>query len=344
MKKIGFCILLATIMVSGCQTSKPTLKVFSWGAYIDDNVISRFEKENNCIVIYDMFESNEAMYTKLLSQESYDVLVPSDYMVQRLIQEELLRPLDHSLISNESGIINALLNQEFDPNNTYSLPYFWGNVGLMYNTKNVSIDDITSEGWEILRDTEYKGKIYFYDSERDAFMVALKALGYSTNTTSSVQLEKAFEWLKVLDNTMAPVYAADDIIDNMIQGNKDIAMVYSGDAAYIISQNPDMAYYVPKQGTNLWIDNMVISKKTKEITLANQWINYMLDPEIATLNSEFVGYSSPIQSVYDDLAQTVFAGNNAYTPRIDYRLDEVFKYDETVKRIISEQWLKIKAQ
>jgi spermidine/putrescine transport system permease protein len=214
----------------------------------------------------------------------------------------------------------------------------------MYNTKNVSIDDITSEGWEILRDPEYKGKIYFYDSERDAFMVALKALGYSTNTTSSVQLEKAFEWLKVLDNTMAPVYAADDIIDNMIQGNKDIAMVYSGDAAYIISQNPDMAYYVPKQGTNLWIDNMVISKKTKEITLANQWINYMLDPEIATLNSEFVGYSSPIQSVYDDLAQTVFAGNNAYTPRIDYRLDEVFKYDETVKRIISEQWLKIKAQ
>ncbi|MEI7667784.1 MAG: extracellular solute-binding protein, partial [Erysipelotrichaceae bacterium] len=240
MKKIGFSILLAAIMVSGCQTSKPTLKVFSWGAYIDDNVISRFEKENDCIVIYDMFESNEAMYTKLLSQESYDVLVPSDYMVQRLIQEELLRPLDLSLISNESGIISGLLNQEFDPNNTYSLPYFWGNVGLMYNTKNVSIEDIKNEGWEILRDTEYKGKIYFYDSERDAFMVALKALSYSTNTTSPIQLEKAFEWLKVLNNTMAPVYAADDIIDNMIQGNKDIAMVYSGDAAYIITQNPDM--------------------------------------------------------------------------------------------------------
>jgi len=344
MKKIGFSILLVSIMMSGCQTSKPTLKVFSWGAYIDDNVISSFEEENDCIVIYDMFESNEAMYTKLLSQESYDVLVPSDYMVQRLIQEDLLRPLDHSLISNEAGLMSGLLKKEFDPNNTYSLPYFWGNVGLMYNTKNVSEDDITSEGWNILKDTEYKGKIYFYDSERDAFMVALKALGYSTNTTSTFQLDKAFEWLKVLDNTMAPVYAADDIIDNMIQGNKDIAMVYSGDAAYIISQNPDMAYYVPEQGTNLWIDSMVISNKAKEITLANKWINYMLDPEIARLNSEYVGYSSPVQTVFTELSQTSFAGNNAYTPRIDYVLDEVFKYDETVKRIIAEQWLKIKAQ
>ncbi len=342
MKKIAFSILLSIAMLSGCQTNKPTLKVFSWGAYIDTTVITAFEKEYNCIVIYDMFESNEAMYTKLLSGEKYDVLVPSDYMVQRLIEEESLLPLDYDLLLNASGIIPQLMKREFDPENTYSVPYFWGNVGLIYNTTIVDVNDL-SQGWNLLRNTDYKSQIFVYDSERDVFMVALKALGYSMNTQNQAQLDQAYRWLEDLNNTMDPVYATDDVIDNMISGNKAIAMVYSGDAAYIMAENPDMAYLVPSQGTNFWVDNMVISKDATQLDLAHHWINAMLSPEIAELNSVYVGYSSPIQSVYDTLKDTEFEGLDAYTPRLDYSKDEVFRYDEKIKLIISELWVKVKA-
>ncbi len=342
MKKIMFSILLMSSMLSGCQTSKPTLKVFSWGAYIDETVITEFENEYKCVVIYDMFESNEAMYTKLLSGERYDILVPSDYMVQRLIEEDFLKALDFSKLPNASGIIPSLMGREFDPTNAYSVPYFWGNVGLIYNTTIVDESDL-SQGWEILRNTKYKGQIYVYDSERDAFMVALKALGYSANTTNQTQLNTAYDWLESLDKSMDPVYSTDDLIDNMIQGNKAIAMVYSGDAAYITTENPDMAYYVPEQGTNFWVDNMVITKDAKELDLAYHWINTMLSPEVATLNSVYVGYSSPIQSVFDELKTTEFEGLDAYTPRLDFPKDEVFRYDENVKRIISDLWVKVKA-
>jgi spermidine/putrescine transport system permease protein len=342
MKKIAFSILLSIMVLSGCQTDKPTLKIFSWGAYIDTTVITTFEKEYHCNVIYDMFESNEAMYTKLLSGEKYDVLVPSDYMVQRLIEEESLLPLDYDLLPNASGIIPQLMKREFDPVNTYSVPYFWGNVGLIYNTTIVDPNDL-SQGWNLLRNTAYKSQIFVYDSERDVFMVALKALGYSMNTQNQSQLDQAYSWLEDLNNTMDPVYATDDVIDNMISGNKAIAMVYSGDAAYIMAENPDMAYLVPQQGTNFWIDNMVIFKDATQLDLAHKWINTMLSPDVAKLNSVFVGYSSPIQSVYDELKDSDFAGLDAYTPRLDYSKDEVFHYDEKIKLIISELWVKVKA-
>jgi spermidine/putrescine transport system permease protein len=342
MKKIAFSVLLLSSLLSGCQTSKPTLKVFSWGAYIDTTVIDAFEKEYDCTVIYDMFESNEAMYTKLLSGEKYDVLVPSDYMIQRLIEEDALQALDYSKLPNASGIIPDLMGREYDPSNTYSVPYFWGNVGLIYNKTLVDPQDL-KQGWEILRNTKYKKQIYVYDSERDAFMIALKALGYSVNTSNQAQLDAAYTWLETLDKTMDPVYASDDIIDNMIQGNKAIAMVYSGDAAYITAENPDMAYIVPEQGTNFWIDSMVISKDATQVDLAHHWINMMLSPEVATLNSVYVGYSSPIQTVFDELKNTEFEGLDAYVPRLEYAKDEVFKYNEAVKRIMSDLWVKVKA-
>ena len=176
MKRTVFSILLASLFLAGCQTSKPTLKVFSWGAYIDESVIEQFEEEYNVSVIYEMFESNEAMYTKLMSGETFDVLVPSDYMVQRLIDENKLRKLNPDLIPNADGLMPLVTGLAFDPENDYSLPYFWGNVGLVYNTTLVDEADL-EEGWSILKNPKYKGQIYVYDSERDAFMIALKALG-----------------------------------------------------------------------------------------------------------------------------------------------------------------------
>jgi len=268
--------------------------------------------------------------------------VPSDYMIQRLIEEDALQALDFSKLPNAKGIIPDLMGRDYDPSNTHSVPYFWGNVGLIYNTTLVDPQDL-NQGWEILRNTEYKSQIYVYDSERDAFMVALKSLGYSVNTTNQTQLDAAYSWLEKLDATMDPVYASDDVIDNMIQGNKAIAMVYSGDAAYITAENPEMAYFVPEQGTNFWIDSMVISKDATQVDLAHHWINTMLSPEVATLNSVYVGYSSPIQSVFDELKDTEFEGLDAYVPRLDFAKDEVFRYDEAVKRIISDLWVKVKA-
>ena len=346
MKKTVFSILAVSLLLSltltGCQTGKPTLKVFSWGAYIDDSVIEQFESDYNVSVIYEMFESNEAMYTKLQSGEKFDVLVPSDYMVQRLIEEEKLKKLNWDLIPNADGLMPLVMGHDFDPENDYSVPYFWGNVGLVYNTTLVDEADL-QDGWSILKNPKYKGQIYVYDSERDAFMIALKALGFSVNTTVSAQLQAAYEWLEALDQTMEPVYATDDVIDNMIAGNKAIAMVYSGDAAYITYENPDMAYFVPEEGTNFWVDSMVIPADAKNVELAHKWINYMLDPEVAELNSIYVGYSSPITSVFETLQSTEFEGISAYTPRLDYALDEVFRYNDDVKRIIADLWVKVKA-
>jgi spermidine/putrescine-binding protein len=342
MKRTVFSILLASLFLAGCQTSKPTLKVFSWGAYIDESVIEQFEDEYNVSVIYEMFESNEAMYTKLMSGETFDVLVPSDYMVQRLIDENKLRKLNPDLIPNADGLMPLVTGLAFDPENDYSLPYFWGNVGLVYNTTLVDEADL-EEGWSILKNPKYKGQIYVYDSERDAFMIALKALGFSMNTAVSAQLQAAYAWLEQLDQTMEPVYATDDVIDNMIAGNKAIAMVYSGDAAYITYENSDMAYYVPSEGTNFWVDSMVIPANAKNVDLAHKWINFMLDPEVAELNSVYVGYSSPITDVFTTLKDTEFEGINAYTPRLDYALDEVFHYNDEVKRVIADLWVKVKA-
>ena len=342
MKKTVFSILLVSLFLAGCQTGKPTLKVFSWGAYIDESVITQFEEEYNVTVIYEMFESNEAMYTKLMSGETFDVLVPSDYMVQRLIDEDKLRKLDLSMIPNAEGLLPLVKGLDFDPENDYSLPYFWGNVGLVVNTTLVDEADL-HDGWSILKNPAYKGQIYVYDSERDAFMIALKALGFSMNTAVSAQLQAAYDWLEELDATMEPVYATDDVIDNMIAGNKAIAMVYSGDAAYITAENEDMTYYVPEEGTNFWVDSMVIPTDAKNVDLAHKWINFMLDPEVAALNSLYVGYSSPITAVYDELKTTEFEGISAYTPRLDYALDEVFHYDEDVKRVIADLWVKVKA-
>lgn len=344
MKKLTLLILIAGLTLAGCkQTEKQTLKVFNWGVYIDETLIREFEEANNCTVIYDTFDSNETMYTKLMSGEVYDVLYPSDYMVERLIQEDLLQPLDKTALHNLDGLMPSVMNQPFDPDNTYSLPYFWGNVGLIYNVNQVDANDLKA-GWSILQNPKYAGKIYFYDSERDAFMIALKALGYSANSKDPAELDKAYQWLAKLNSTMDAVYATDDVIDNMIAGNKAIAVVYSGDAAYILQENPDMRYSVPAEGTNIWIDSMVIPANAQNPELANKWIDFMSGADAAKRNTLEVGYTTVRQDVYDDMITNDYADNSAYTVRTDNPLDEVFRYDAEVKKIISDLWFKVKAE
>ena len=268
-------------------------------AYIDETVISEFEDKYDARVIYDNYDSNELMYTKIQSGEYYDILVPTDHMVERLIAENLLQPLDLSLIPNLANVYPDLLNRSFDPNNTYSVPYFWGNIGIIYNTQTVDLADLEAEGWNVLKNTKYADRIYIYDSARDAFMMAQKALGYSVNTTDPAEIEAAFEWLKEVNSTTRPIYIDETIIDNMITEQKDLAVDFSGDAAYVISQNPNMSFYVPQEGTNIWMDNMIIPANAKEVDLAHKWINFMLDNEVALKNTIYVGYTSPVKSAFE---------------------------------------------
>jgi spermidine/putrescine transport system substrate-binding protein len=349
MKKIIGLLLIGLLVSAGLTacTPKETLRVFSWGVYIDESLIAEFEKEHNVRVIYDEFASNEEMYTRLLSGEQYDVLVPSDYTIERLIQENMLQRLDLSKITNRGNIIPELVGLPHDPQGQYSMPYFWGNVGLVYNKNNVSLDDLEQLGWEILRNPTYAGRIYFYDSERDAFMIALKALGYSVNTTNEAEIQEAYEWLLQMDATMNVVYVTDEIIDSMIAGNKDIAVMYSGDAVYVSYENEDMGFYVPEQGTNLWVDSMVIPANARNVELAHKWINFMLSHEAALANTIEVAYTTPIKSVFDEV--TGDGGDyedylDSYVPRLGHPLDEAFRYNNEIKKLLSDLYTLVKAQ
>ncbi len=326
------------------QFGSDTLKVYNAGEYIDPQINEAFEQQYGVKVIYDTFDSNELMYTKLQGGENYDILIPSDYMIERLINEDYLQELDHSLIPNMSSLAAGLNDLEYDPDHTYSVPYFWGTVGIVYNKNNVDIEDLEKEGYNILKDQKYRGHIYLYDSERDSFMVALKALGYSMNTDKEEELEAAYEWLLEVVSTMDPEIVTDEVIDAMINGNKDMAVVYSGDAAYILAQNEAMSYYLPKEGTNLWSDSMVIPQNARSPKLAHAYINYILEYENSMNNSRFVGYTSSNGEVLETLSGSggEFETNEAYLPRMNYDYDEIFHYNSKTKKIISDFWTKVK--
>lgn len=348
MKKVLITVIGLLLVLTGCQSSgeKETLRILSPTVYIDPTVITDFEKKYDVKVIFDTFESNEAMYTKLQSGDKYDVLVPSDYMIERLIEEGMLEKIDRSKLTNIEGLNPGLLKPAFDPNDEYAVPYFWGTVGLVYNKNNVSESLLESQGWNILMNTDYKGSVYFYESERDAFMIALKALGYSANTSDDTEIQAAYNWLVKQKETMDPIYVTDEVIDRMEAGTKDLGVIYSGDAAYVMSVNEDMGYFEPKEGTNVWVDSLVITKDVTNMDLALQWIDFMLDPEIAERNAIEVGYTPVVQSVFDKLSgpDGEFEGISAFEPRMGYDKDESFRHNEALRVKIAELWSNVVAK
>ena len=321
------------------------LKLYLPGEYLGENVISDFEKQFGVRVIVENFDSNEMMYTKLMAGDRYDVVIPSDYMIERLMKEDYLQKIDKSLIPNMENMDEAVLGMSYDPRNDWSIPYFWGSVGLVYNHENVDPAVVEREGWEILRDTDYAGHIYIYDSERDSFMMAFKALGYSMNTEDPDEINAAYEWLLQMNNTMSPVYVTDEVIDSMMNGYKDIAVVYSGDAAVVLDENEDMSFYMPSQGTNIWCDAMVIPQNAENPKLAHEFINYMLTYEAAFDNTETVGYTSPNAEVFEEMtsSEDLYADNAAYLPRSGYDKDEMFHDNQILMRELSRLWIKVKA-
>lgn len=322
-----------------------TLHVYNWGEYTGENIISGFEELTGAKVIMDNFDSNEQMYIKVANGDAYDVLVPSDYMIQRMMQEKMLQKLEPETRKECLGeLADAIKGLPYDPKNEYSIPYFWGTVGIIYDKTKVSEEDLEKDGWDIFLDKKFKGDIYLYDSERDSFMMALKALGYSMNTTSQDELNDAYNWLIQCVQTMDPEIVTDEIIDNMAQARKALGLIYSGDAAYVMSENENMGFYMPKSGTNLWSDAMVIPKNAKNPKLANEFIRYITSYDAAMDNSSYVGYTSPNKEVMEELGGKGgdYDGINAYTPRAGYDKDEVFQYDEITRKIIADLWSRVK--
>ncbi|MBS4978280.1 MAG: extracellular solute-binding protein [Clostridiales bacterium] len=341
-------IVVSVFQFSGGKASRPfegqTLHLYNWGEYTGENIIRNFEEETGATVVMENFDSNEQMYIKVVNGESYDILVPSDYMIQRLIQEDLLQKLDHSKLDCMDLLTEDVKGLPYDPKNEYSVPYFWGTAGIVYDKTKVDIKDLEEQGYNIFLNEKYKGDIYLYDSERDSFMMALKALGYSMNTENEKEINEAYEWLVKCVQTMEPEIVTDEIIDNMAQGRKALGLIYSGDATYVVSENENMGYYLPETGTNLWSDAMVIPKNAKNPELAHAYINYATNYEGAYDNSSYVGYTSSNQEVMDTLSGEGgdYEGIDSYIPRSGNKMDEVFVYNEKTKQIISNLWSRVK--
>ena len=322
------------------------LYIYLPGEYMGEEIIPAFEEQTGATVIVENFDSNEQAYIKVTNGESYDIVIPSDYMIQRLMEEGYLQKLDHSLLTCFEELDEAVLSPAFDPENEYSVSYFWGTVGIVYDKTKVSEEDLEEQGFGIFLNEKYKGDIYLYDSERDSFMMALKDLGYSMNTESEAELQEAYEWLVQCVTTMDPEIVTDEIIDNMAQGRKALGLCYSGDATYIMCENENMGFYMPEEGTNRWYDSMVIPKNAESVELAHEFMNFINSYDMAYANSDWVGYTSPNLAVKEALSseeeEGSYAGLNAYIPRTDHPLDEVFVFNEEVKKIMGNLWSKVK--
>ena len=266
--------------------------VYNWGEYIDPEIIDLFEEETGIDVIYEEFETNEIMYPKIQSGAiAYDVVCPSDYMIQRMIENDLLAEINYDHIPNLKYIGDNYMkmSRQFDPENKYSVPYLWGTVGILYNNKMV---DEPVDSWGILWDKKYEDSILMQDSVRDAFAVALKYLGYSLNSTDLDELEAAKNLL-IEQKPLVQAYVIDQVRDKMIGGEAALGVIYSGEALYCQQENPDLDYVIPKEGTNIWIDSWVIPKNAKNVENAEAFINFLCRPDIAKMNFDYITYSIP---------------------------------------------------
>ncbi|WP_066306620.1 PotD/PotF family extracellular solute-binding protein [Bacillus sp. FJAT-29814] len=316
-------ILLGTIShlnTSQGYSGNNTLTVYNWGDYIDVELIKRFEKETGIKVIYETFDSNEAMMTKIQQGgTSYDVAVPSEYTIDKMRQDDLLIPLDHSKLPNLKNIDQRFMDLPFDPDNKYSVPYFWGTVGVVYNPSMINGKKITS--WNDLWDPALKNEILLIDGAREVMGMGLNSLGYSLNDTNKKHLQEAKTKLdKLTPNVKAIV--GDEIKMLMANEEASIGLVWSGDASEIMSENEDLDYVVPKEGSNLWFDNMVIPKTAKNVDGAHKFINFMLDPEVAAQNTDYVGYSTPNKAALKHLPKEVVEDERFYpSPELTEKLE-----------------------
>jgi len=345
MRKIKALVLIAIVAsiafsLVGCGEDKPVLNVYNWGDYIDPEVIEQFEEEYNVKVNYDTFATNEDMYVTIAKGgTSYDVAFPSDYMIERMIAEGLLEKINKDNIPNMKYIDEEFLDLDFDQNNEYSVPYMWGTVGILYNKKYVK-ENVDS--WDILWNDEYKGQILMLDSQRDSIGVALKKLGYSLNTRNLDELEKAKEEL-IKQKPLVYAYVGDEVKELMVGEEAALAVVWSGDAVAMIRENENLAYAIPKEGTNIWFDNMVIPKNAQNKELAEEFINFMNRPEIAAKNAEYIGYSTPNTAARELLPDELKNSHVGYPSKEEIENTEIFLDLKDALTLYDKIWLEIKS-
>ena len=318
--------------------------IYNWGEYIDPEVLDMFEEETGIQVIYEEFETNEIMYPKIQSGAiAYDLVCPSDYMIQKMIQNDLLQPLNFDNIPNAKNIGQVYYekSRQFDPDNQYSIPYCWGTVGILYNTKMVE-EHIDS--WTVLWDTQYKDNILMQDSVRDAFAVALKTLGYSLNSTSIHELTQAKDLL-VQQKPLVQAYVIDQVRDKMIGNEAAIGVIYSGEAIYTQTENPDLAYVVPKEGSNMWIDSWVMPKNAPNKENAEKFLDFLCRPEIALMNFEYITYSTPNEKARELIEDPAIRNSEIAFPG-DSILSrcETFTYlGEDADEVYNQLWREVKS-
>jgi len=308
------------------------VNVYNWGEYIDPEVIEMFEDATGYKVNYEEFETNEEMYPIIANgARAYDVICPSDYMIEKMIQNDLLLELNKDNIPNLVNIGADYMSSaaQFDPGNKYAVPYCWGTVGIMYNKTMIDQADIDSgyvNSWDILFDEKYSGQILMQASVRDAYCVALSKLGYNINTMNENELEEATQLL-VDQKPIVQAYVIDQVRDKMIRNAAALGVIYSGEANYMKDENPDLEYVVPKEGSNVWIDAWVIAKDCQNLAAAEAWINFMCDPEIALLNFDYITYSTPNVAARDLIEDESVRNNEVAFPGSDVlERCTVFKY------------------
>jgi spermidine/putrescine transport system substrate-binding protein len=317
---IVLLFVISSLNSSQGYSSKNKLTIYNWGDYIDADLIEQFEKEAGITVVYETFDSNEAMMTKIeQGGTAYDVAVPSEYMIDKMIQEDLLLPLDHEKLSNLNNIDDRFMDLPFDPKNKYSIPYFWGTVGIVYNSK--MLGDIEINSWSDLWDPRLKNEILLVDGAREVMGMGLNSLGYSLNDLNHDHLNEA---KKRLDTLMPNVKAIVGDESRMLLENEEasIGLVWSGVASEIMAENEDLEFVVPKEGSNLWFDNMVIPKTAKNVEAAHQFINFMLDAEVAAQNTEYVSYATPNKEALNYLPKEIVNDERFYpAPELTERLE-----------------------
>ena len=320
--------------------------VYNWGEYMDPEVIKEFEEETGIKVVYDEYETNEIMYPKVVSgAATYDLICPSDYMVSKMIENDLLQPINLDHIPNYKNIDETYLEQSkgFDPDLQYSIPYLWGTIGILYNKSMIDEGD-TIDSWEVLWDEKYKDNILMQDSVRDAFMIPQAILGYDMNTVDEKEIKECADML-IRQKPLVQAYVVDQVRDKMIGGEAAIGVIYSGEAIYSHRENEDLEYVIPKEGTNVWIDSWVIPKNARNVENAEKFLDFLCRGDIALRNSEFITYSSPNKAARELIEDEDMRDSPIAYPGADILKNcHVFKYlGEEGDALYAKYWDKVKS-
>lgn len=342
MKKRYLLLIFSILFLSACSSkNKEQVVVYNAGEYMDMDLIEQFEEDTGIEVIYETFTSDEEMFVKLTqSSNNYDVVVPMDYMVEKLIRYDMLEPIDFSNVPNYKYIMDEYKNLDFDPESKYSVPYFSSSFGIVYNTEMV---DEPIDSWADLWDPKYKGEIIMYDLPRLSLSVALQKLGYSINTTDMSEINEATEEL-IKQKPLVYAYLTDEARDVIVQGDAIMSVMYSGDALLMSTENENLKYVIPKEGGNRQVDSLAIPKGAKNKKNAEIFINYFTDPEISALNAEWMeGFTSPVKGVRDKLPDYIAKSNEAYPDEDSLPPIEMFKDLEEFMQVYNDAWVRVLA-